>query len=122
MDYYYCTKKPFSKRLIGSSNFGWAFLLVVDWVPDLIAWKEKFNEPGSYIKNEEGISISIEDMVMFITFREGVDADVTNRALQHFRGRVFVGTHNLVHIIAGETTFGYSGIANEDCWDLCRYK
>lgn len=132
MDYYHVYKNR--TRLIGQDvESNWAFLLCVDEVPDLIAWKKEFSILGSkiiYTNRYSASSYTIlpEELETLITFRRCVRQE-------NMFGNLFIGTHNLIHrrvgmqgctsfILPGEFvarhTTNYVCVSNEDCWDICR--
>lgn len=119
--YYYKTKTTCFSTLIGDDKDRWAFFLCVNKFPNLVAWKEMFKIPGSIIKDEYGNVISPDDMEMIITMKNNPYQNIDN-LLVSFHHRSFKGTHNLVHIIVGETVFECTCVRNEDCWDLCTYR
>ena len=116
MRYYYIDPSSFP-LFIGICHYGWAFLLCVKEVPDLIAWKEKFKTPGSRIESSSGDVISPEEMEIIITMRNG-SPDVLCDALRRWVD-LTEGPHGLVRRAVGRTVSNSECIANEDCWDLC---
>ena len=121
MRYYYYKTKSSRSILVGDDKDRWAFFLCVNKFPNLVAWKEMFKIPGSIIKDELRKVISPDEMEMIITMKNNPYQNIDNLLIS-FHHRSFKGTHNLAHIIVGETVFTYTCIGNEDCWDLCTYR
>ena len=105
------------KLLIGYDYNSWAFFLCVDRIPSLAEWKNKFAEPGSYIKRNARRTISPEEMEVLITMRFGDNRTTADR-IQEYGTSVFEGSHTLVHIRVGHMVGIMHCAANEGCWDL----
>jgi len=61
---------------IGKSSGGWCFSLHVvpeDGINDLDDWRKLWSAPGTFIENEYGEKISVEDMEDIITNRSSED-------------------------------------------------
>lgn len=68
-----CCGREFDGQHIGKSSGGWCFALHVvpeDSIHTLDDWRALWSRPGSYIRNEYGNLVSIEDMEDTITNRE----------------------------------------------------
>lgn len=110
--YYPKFKTIHSKRLvIGESEEGYAFRLRVSKnIPDLEAWKVKWEIPGSRIYNYYNLLVSPEEMEMIITVRwfDGDDCDELDE------DDIEIKSHYLIH-----SKIGCRGcIKQEDSWDL----
>ena len=101
------------KILIGECQDGYAFRLRVSTnIPDLEAWKAKWEIPGSRILNYYHDIISPEAMEMIITVRwfDGDDCDELDE------DDIEIKSHYLIH-----SKIGFRGcIKQEDSWDLIR--
>ena len=110
---------------IGWCTLNWAFMLLVDNFPNLIAWKEAWATPGSVIKNANGVAVLPEDMETIITLRQGDRAYLIN-ALEHgdflTRDKIVEGNHNLIRRIIGIQDGEYRCVGNEDCYDLAKLR
>lgn len=110
---------------IGWCTPNWAFMLLVDRFLNLVAWKEAWEIPGSYIKNDNGRTILVEDMETIITLRQG-DRNYLVEALANgdFLGRdcITEGPHNLVRRKIGAQDGSYTCVGNEDCYDLAKLR
>ena len=106
---------------IGWCTLNWAFMLLVDNFPNLIAWKEAWATPGSVIKNANGVAVLPEDMETIITLRQGDRAYLVEAlANGDFLGRNYIteGPHSLVRRKIDAIDGSYTCVGNEDCWDL----
>jgi len=57
---------------IGKSSFGWVFALHVDpdhGIKSLNDWIERWNKPGTTIKDEYGQAVTPEEMLLVVTVR-----------------------------------------------------
>lgn len=99
---------------IGKSSCGWTFALhVYDDIKTLDDWQERWNQPGSIIKNEYGDKVSMEEMISIITERSRpTPCDWTLNTFQ--RNNALPGPNNLVRCrIDGERCIGHG----EGTWD-----
>ena len=67
-----CCGRPFEPIHIGKSSGGWCFSLHIypdDNIHTLDDWKSLWYKPGSFIRNEYGEKILIEEMLKTITER-----------------------------------------------------
>lgn len=68
-----CCGKPRGEELhIGKSSGGWCFSLHVipdDSINTLDDWRHLFSKPGSYIRNEYGERVTVDQMLKTITER-----------------------------------------------------
>lgn len=68
-----CCGKPRGEELhIGKSSGGWCFSLHVipeDSINTLDDWQHLFSKPGTYIRNEYGERVTVEQMLKTITER-----------------------------------------------------
>lgn len=116
---YYYFQDPYLVRgsLIGVDvGVEYAFMLVVDKVPDLVSWKEQFNIPGSFIRTTFGKTISLEDMESIITLR----SNQGNRLVGLVGSDFYTGNHNLIHRKVPGYWDVFRCVGNDDCYDLYR--
>jgi hypothetical protein len=67
-----CCGRPFEPIHIGKSSYGWCFSLHVDSYEDINTlndWQLRWSKPGSFIRNEYGDTIPIDEMLKIITER-----------------------------------------------------
>lgn len=67
-----CCGRPFEPLHIGKSSGGWCFALHVmpeDNINTLDDWRELWIKPGTFIRNEYGENVLIDDMESIITER-----------------------------------------------------
>ncbi len=75
-----CCKRGYDGTHIGKSSWGWRFALhVTDEIRNLKDWEMMFSKPGSYIENEYGDVIPVDEMLRTIR-REGWDMPAMNRS------------------------------------------
>lgn len=118
---YYSRPDKCSPEIIGWCFSGWAFFLYADKFPNLIAWKEAWKVPGSWIRNTYyDCVVSPEDMEMIITFRKG-KSNSLSRTIRRV-SPVQAGPHELIRRKIGGVFYMMHGnvqcISNEDCYDL----
>lgn len=67
-----CCGRPFESLHIGKSSGGWCFALHVipeDNINTLDDWRRLWTAPGTFIRDEYGEKVSVEDMEVIITER-----------------------------------------------------
>ena len=67
-----CCGRPFKPTHIGKSSGGWCFSLHVipeDSINTVDDWRELWNKPGAFIRNEYGEIILVHEMERIITER-----------------------------------------------------
>ena len=98
--YYYeqppctCCKRPYERRHIGKSSAGWMFSLRIypdDEINDLDDWFKLFSATESYIMDEYGTMISVDEMISTIK-REGIKCETRLRSHREYFGHYGRGT------------------------------
>lgn len=67
-----CCQREYPSKHIGKSSGGWCFSLHVEPennINDLADWELAWSQPGAYIKDEYGKTVSIAEMLEIITNR-----------------------------------------------------
>lgn len=114
---------------IGKSSYGWCFSLHVDeslGINTLEDWIDRFNRGGSYIRDEYGDDVSVDEMIRIITQRgklRKTDWEVIQRtgwykSEEHFHANNHSenGPFNLLRYRIGDICVGHG----EGTWDYLK--
>lgn len=111
-----CGHLPPNERHIGKSSAGWCFSLHVypeDGINDLPDWLPLLEKPGSYIRDEYGKQVSVEDMLSWIRERFW-DGNVTKDQRWYEENHAVPGPKGLVrHRLDSRHCVGHG----EGTWD-----
>lgn len=101
---------------IGKASGGWTFALHVhDEIKTLDDWRERWNRPGSVIKNEYGEKVPAEEMLSIVTERSRPTPNGWSNEICRMNDAV-PGPNNLVR----RTIDKYHCIGHgEGTWDYC---